>query len=237
MNNQDFGYFHWGTHENTHLPFYALATPSVSRFYIAGEDYQKLKLMQFITMSSRPTVMVKLSAMPNYSNGLIDNSVCLGWRVNSPLGSYSSSGLAGDYKPRGIDRLSETSVPTFEDLELQKNLFFISKLLDDTDSFIDRQLELHVDRQHTTEMLNYFKITLPNDIQLHSMIEQDHSNMQQLETTIRECKNILIRLLSLLDYTASHSQVCAELTATIDSTAFSLTDSHLTYKQYILDRL
>lgn len=239
MNNQDFTHFDWGMHDHPDRPFYALVHPHQDRLYIIGEDYDALKLMQLIVLSSRHLILIRISDLKNYQPGLLDNTVCLGWSVVAPLGSELANGLAGTFRTRSVDLLSNHNRPAIStDLELQKNLFLIKKLLSATDGYIQSVLDTNVDLLHNQAMLDYFKIILPNDTQLIESVKVDQSLVLTLQNEILDCKNDLVKLLSNIDFSVDYETASTAVRNSIN--AYNFDSSYgikEEFKQYILEKL
>jgi hypothetical protein len=185
-------------------------------------------------MTSAPTLMINLSKIKNYEPGLLDNGVCLNWRIQSPLGSYTSTGLAADYKSRGIDQLSETGWPTDSDIEFQRNLFYLIHILGEVDSFVNKH---QVDTAHNQELLNYFKIVLPNDTALHKQVEIDQEKILEMQLSITEYRNSIIRILSNLNYTKPFNELQSDLRSICQDYNFGDSDTAISYKKYLLEKL
>lgn len=208
-------YMVWGTHENPDSKFYALAHSSASKFYFVGEDYNRLKLIQLIMMSSRSSLLVTLSDLPGYTPKLIDNSVCTNWGILSPLGSNTYNGLAAEYKIRTIDALKETNIALSQDEEhLVKNIYLINYILDQTDGFIEQALN-GVDHRHNAALIDFFKIILPQDKTIVEMVKFDQSLVTALENDIKNCKDYIIRMLSNIDFSKEHDAVLEKIKTTL----------------------
>ena len=233
MNNQDFQYFNWGTHDDHTQPYYALIDSN--RLYLVGQEYQIFKLIQFIVLSSKNLRLLNLSKVPEYTPGLVDNSVCLNWGFDSYRAfDKMGAGFASTYKdPKTITLKNHNVLPSVPHFDFQKNLFLIIELLAKSDAFIRERTSDQVDIDHYKELHNFCKITLPNDMNLPNIIDVDYNSMLGLKNKIENCKNEIIRLLVELDYSTSHDAVVTALRAAIAGLA-EQSSIDLDYKKYML---
>lgn len=238
MNNQDFLYFVWGTHDHVNSSFYALLDTIANKFYLTGEDYETLKLLQFILIPTKHLLLVNLSGINNYELQLLDNSVCLMWGLDSSLTfTRPSTGSSATYKNTEYIKLKQHNIPITEaDLELQKILLLLLRILDATKNFVNDQVDLHVDIKHTTELRKFCKIVLPDDQALQEMITIDEELILTLKTKIEECRSDVIRILSALDYNVSYYEFINGFKSIINNTTYySMIKSN--YKTHLLQSI
>ena len=218
MNNQDFVYFNWGTHDNQLMPYYGLVSPTADRIYVVGEDYQQLKFIQLLLLSSRQISTTTISAVPNYTHGIIDNSVCLNWMISSPWGQHSVLGLAGDFKSRRSDSLIEaTSVASDSDFELQKNIMFLQTLVTEINLFFKREVADQIDNRHNESLRNFVEILMPEDQDIRRVIDFEIQLVEQYREKINNIKNNFIRTLSTVDYNQPYKLVHKYIAEKIDN--------------------
>jgi len=238
MDNQDFSLFSWGTHDNHHKNYYGLTNSAGNKLYLVGEDVSKLRLLQFIVLSSNNLLLLKLSDISNYGPGMLDNQVCLDWGISSPHGLLMNDGRAGNYFTKKHDQLVPSAVPTtVQDLELQKNLFYILGILDVADNFINDHINQVPDVSYYNDLLDFFKIIMPGDTDLIRVVQLDQTPQLSLTENIKNLKNIIVELLSDLDYNKNYETVRNDLHTTIfnivsgeDSVEFEKT--HRTHYKY-----
>jgi hypothetical protein len=229
----------WGTHENPNSKFYALGHPSASRFYFTSENYDHLKLIQLITMASRTAILIPISDVPGYEVGLIDNSVCTNWGINSPMGSNPFNGLAAEYKVRStFDSLKETKIIIdHQEQEFIKNIYLLSYLLTHTNGFIERNIATHVDHRHNNALIDFFKITMPQDTGIIDLVKFDKSLLVSLETDIRNCKPFIIKMLSDINWSLDHTIVIATIQDALKSLPYYSSSTQQRFANFIKSTL
>jgi hypothetical protein len=206
MDNTDFKHFFWGVQNHPESKLYGLSNLSYNKFYLISDDYQLLKTTQMTTMVYYPTVLVNLTAFHNYTNGIIDNLVCFNWGINDrAVFQPALTGFLSTYQKKFYDQLHEYSYPTTDfDVELQKKLFLIYKILSDTQLLIERQCNNYIDYKHNQSLKEYFSIILPEDQDIQKMIDKDQTDLEQFEKNIRHSWNTVVKILADTDYEQSY---------------------------------
>lgn len=219
MNNQDFKYFFWGTHDRVNDPIYALSNLTYNRFYLTSQDYHLIKMTQMVTMMHQPLICVKLTDFQNYSAGLIDNVVCFSWGINDRATFQPAlTGFLNSYKKKFYDQLFEYRLKTTNhDLELQKKLFLIYKILHETQQMIKKQCDMYVDLDHNLALKEYFSIIMPNDVDIQHMLDLDQADMHRVKHNINQSWNTMVNLLSNIDYEQDFSQIECQIRESIDA--------------------
>jgi hypothetical protein len=217
MNNINFVHFQWGTHHDHGNKHYALSNSVYNKFYLLEQDYKSLKMTQFLVMPFCPLASVDLTAFDNYTPGLIDNSVCFSWGINDQIGFQPAvTGYAGAYRKKIHDQLFEykTSI-TEHDIELQKKLLLVNKILSSTDRFIKYQCNLYIDQYHNNMLKQFFEIIAPADKQMQELIDIDNQQMQNLEIELKQCYHDVILFLSKIDYSHPYNNVVDNISMSI----------------------
>ena len=236
MSNQDFVYFNWGTHDSPSNPYYGLISPSANKIYVVGQNYQQLKFIQLLMLSSKQLVTTKISAINNYTEKLLDNSVCLNWSIQSPIGQHSVMGLAGDFKTRGGDALVENVAPVQHDFEIQKNIMFLQRLLSDINYFFNKELDDHYNTQHIDSLRKFLTVIVPADLEILKIVDVEQNLIEQYRQQIINIKSNIIQSLSTIDYNQNFNVVYQQIVNAIDSVN-STNDIHTKFKTFITGKL
>jgi len=180
MNNSDFKYFSWGTHDDARLAFYGLMAPDLSKIYLSSQNYTELKQLQLIAMQSRHLVMVPLTDFPEYIHNSVDNEICFAWGISFRTNSRGRSrglGHASDYVYTGWDGdklVDFQTTPTTQDLDTQKNLLFFHHVLTSSNHVRETE-QLRVYQPHHNELLHFVNLVLPHDQELVNLIRVDQA--------------------------------------------------------------
>lgn len=210
MSNQESKYFEWGTHSDPFAQYYALSNPSVNRLYYITEDYYTLKQVQLVLMPSRPTIIVRLHKITNYQFGMLDNSVCLNWKVHTPAGQWTMPGYTTDYKFRYGEQLVETTAPSDADIQFQLIVLFLKKVLLSTDEHILHTKLDYTDCRSIDAIKEFCQLLLPTDTNIQTLLDDELKLIKSLEDKITAMKRIVVTALSEINYNNDANYVFAE---------------------------
>lgn len=213
MTSQDFPYFDWGVHHNLEKNFYALVNSNADTFYLVNEDKNQLLQLHFILLASRHTMILNLSEIKNYKPGLIDNSVCLTWSLANlvpRMGNGSMSTFRTEFNTERL--ISKTQLPQLNDIEFQKNVFYLLDILNLIDLYIDQQTKYFKDDyEYFDELENYFSACLDHDSSAIDLVKTDRLLNWETHAKILNIKKQMIGILSQCDYNNTHEQVKQDL--------------------------
>lgn len=221
-NNQSYQYFTWGSHQHHNRPFYTLGDWTSRRLYFTSEDHHRIKLIQFILLPWKHLVFMDLTRTMNYAPPLVDNSVCLNWFFrNVTQSSKTGLGFTGTWLAARRSFIEDGKTdPSDTELDTQKKIFVISRVLDAMDEFDSIVIgNIEQDLYHNIGLKEYCRMVLPNDLAVQQLIDKDQQSIESSHprlATAAACRQALLQILSSRDYLQTADQLIDDLVSEIN---------------------